>query len=406
MDGSMVQRTTHRTPSLPARAAGVGGPAARPRAPWWALAAMVAASALAAGGCKRKAPPDLQVGVFLPLSGSDATFGTDARDGIQLAVDAINAAGGVQGKKVHAIFEDDGSSQAKASAAVRKLIEQDHVVGLLGETASFRTIAGAEVANRLKVPLIAPTSTAAEVTRGDYVFRTCFTDAQQGAVAAQFAREFAGKKKAAILFMEDDQYSTGLAQSFKESFTRLGGTVVAEKGYRKSEQSFAPYLAELNVAAPEVFFIPVYYGDMVRIAQQARLLKIPTDAFLGGDGWDSTALLEGAPTELEGAHFTNHYAPDVPWDEAKSFEAAFQRKFGREPTSLAAQGYDASRVLDAMARATDGTPLPSGTPSRTHGISGGDRHPHHRRRAQRQQTGGRRPDQNRKFTYVTQMLSL
>lgn len=360
-----------------------------------------------AGGCKKK-PTDVPIGVFLPLSGSDSTFGADARDGILLAVEEINEAGGVQGRKVRAIIEDDGSTQAQASAKVRELIERDRVVGLLGEIASSRTIAGAEVANRQKVPLIAPTSTAMDVTRGDFVFRTCFTDAQQGAVAARFARELAGKKKAAVLFVEDDTYSTGLAQTFEEAFTKLGGKVVSKKGYRRTEQSFATDLAELKLAEPDVFFVPVYYGDMIAIAKQARLLKIPTGAFLGGDGWESEALLEGAADELEGAHFTNHYAPDVPWEQAKLFDSAFQAKYGREPTSLAAQSYDATRVLvGALGRAPNGTPLAlRDAIAETRNFQGA--------------TGVLTIDaehnankpvvvvqiKNKKFTYVTQMLSL
>lgn len=313
--------------------------------------------ALAASGCGNKSN-EIPVGAFLSLSGADATFGTDTRDGIELAVEALNAEGGIKGRKVKVLYEDDKSTTQEASQKVRQLIDRDKVVAVLGEVASSRTIAGGLIANTSKVPLVTPSATAVEVTQGrDWVFRVCFTDEQQGKVAARFVKNDLKKTKAGVFFAAQDTYSSGLAKSFRDEFKKLGGEIVVDKGYQKGESNYRTYLSELKAAGPEIIFVPNYYSEMVLIARQAKEAGLPGTMFVGGDGWDSSNLLEGAGKELEGAYFTNHYAPDVPWPNAKKFLATYNAKYKHEPTSLAAQGYDAAAVLfDAMKRAPDVTP--------------------------------------------------
>jgi branched-chain amino acid transport system substrate-binding protein len=320
------------------------------------LAAFTLASA-SGTGCS-KSSTEIPIGAFLSLSGSDSTFGVDTRDGIELAREEINAAGGIKGRKVKLIYEDDKSTSQEASNKVRQLIDRDHVVAVLGEVASNRSLAGGLIANTKKVPMITPSSTAVEVTKDrEYVFRTCFTDAQQGDVAARFVFETMKKKSVGLFFVAQDSYSAGLAKSFKDSFQKLGGTIVAEKGYQAKETQFTTLLSALKSANPEAIFTPVYYNDMAQIARQAKQLGIPGSMFVGGDGWDSSDLIEGAGDALEGAYFTNHYAPDVPWPNSQKFVQAFKAKHNHDPSSLSAQGYDAARLLfDAIGRAESVTP--------------------------------------------------
>ncbi len=318
---------------------------------------LVAISATGSTGCEKKSD-DLVVGAFLSLSGSDSTFGTDTKDGIELALDETNKAGGVKGKKIKVLYEDDKSLPQEASNKVRQLIDRDNVLAILGEVASSRTMAGGLIANTKKVPLVTPSSTAVEVTKDrDYVFRVCFTDDQQGDVAARFVFETLKKKKVGLFFAAQDNYSSGLASSFKDRFVKLGGQIVVDKGFQKGETNFTTYLSELKSKDPEIIFVPVYYNDMVQIARQAKQAGIPGTTFVGGDGWDSSELVAGAGAELEGAYFTNHYAPDVPWKNSAAFVAAYKARFNnREPTSLAAQGYDAAKLLfDAMKRTPEMT---------------------------------------------------
>jgi branched-chain amino acid transport system substrate-binding protein len=321
------------------------------------LLAALAVAAVSTAGCKAKTD-DITVGAYLSLSGSDSTFGTDTKDGIELATQEVNAAGGLKGKKVHVLYEDDKSVPQEAGNKVRQLIDRDSAIAILGEVASSRSMQGGLIANSKHVPMVTPSSTAVEVTKDrDYVFRTCFTDAQQGDVAARFVHDTYKKNKVALFYVAQDNYSSGLAQSFKDSFTKLGGTIAIDKGYQKGETNFTTYLNEIKAAQPDAIFVPVYYNDMVQIARQAKQVGIPGTMFVGGDGWDSQDLIDGAGTELEGAYFTNHYAPDVPWPNSQKFVKAFQTKYGHAPGSLSAQGYDAARLLfDAMGRAADLTP--------------------------------------------------
>lgn len=321
-----------------------------------AMAASV--GVLACGqGCKGQSN-ETTVGAFLSLSGPDSTFGTDTRDGIDLALDEVNAKGGIKGKKIKVLYEDDKSTTQEATNKVQQLIDRDGAVAILGEVASSRSMAGGLVCNKKKVPMVSPSSTAVEVTKDrEYVFRTCFTDAQQGDVAARFVHDTLKKNTAALFYVAQDTYSSGLATSFKQSFEKLGGKITIDKGYQKGETNFTTYLQEIKGKGPDVIFTPVYYNDMVLIARQAKATDIPGSMFVGGDGWDSSDLIEGAGDLLEGAYFTNHYAPDVPWPNSQKFVASFKAKYKHDPSSLSAQGYDAASMLfDAMTRATDGTP--------------------------------------------------
>ncbi len=312
----------------------------------------------ATSGSKAQAG-DILVGAYFSLSGEETQFGKDSQEGIQLAVDEDNAKGGVKGRKVKVLFEDDKSNPQEATNKVRQLIDRNKVVALLGEVASSRSLAGGLIANTAKIPMISPSSTNVKVTEGrEFVFRVCFTDDAQGIAAAEFAASKLGKKKIGILYQAQDPYSSGLAAAFKEGLKKFGGEVVIEKSYQRGEKNFRTYLEQLKAAGPEIVFVPNYYTDMVPIAQQAKELGLAGGFFLGGDGWDSEDLLKGAAKELDGAYFTNHYAPDVPWEGSKRFVAAYKARFGREPSSLAAQAYDAAKLLDdAMGRATAIEPI-------------------------------------------------
>lgn len=308
--------------------------------------------------CEKDDPNEIKVGAYLSLSGADSTFGTDTREGIELAVEETNAAGGVKGKRIRVLYEDDKSNTYEAVQKVRQLIDRNKVVALLGEVASSRSLAAGLIANTSHVPMVTPSSTAVEVTRNrKWVFRTCFTDDQQGAVAARFITNDLKKRRIGLFFAAQDSYSSGLARAFRAEIQELGGEIVVDKGYQKGETNFRTYLSELKAADPEVVFVPNYYNEMVLIARQAKEVGIPGSLFVGGDGWDSSNLVEGAGAELEGAHFTNHYAPDVPWENSKRFVAAFVAKYKHLPTSLTAQGYDSAKLLfDAIERAREPTP--------------------------------------------------
>jgi len=308
---------------------------------------------VAGGGTTAEGSPEWKVGAYFSLSGADTQFGTDSREGIELAVDEINKAGGIKGKPIKVLFEDDKTNPQEATNKVLQLIDRDQVVAILGEVASSRSKAGGIVANSRKVPMISPSSTNPDVTRvGPYVFRVCFTDDEQGQKGAQFVINQLGKKKIAILFASDDLYSSGLAKEFRAEAHRLGGELVIEKSFLKTETNFTTYLEEIKRAQPDIIYAPIYYNAMVPIARQAKASGIPGSMFVGGDGWDADTLLLDAGDEMEGAYFTNHYAPDVPWPNSRAFVEKYKARYGREPSSIGAQAYDSAKLLaDAIRRA-------------------------------------------------------
>jgi branched-chain amino acid transport system substrate-binding protein len=321
----------------------------------------IAAALASVTGCEGKnggtpaSANDWKVGAFLSLSGAETQFGTDTREGIELAFDEVNKAGGVKGKTVRALFEDDKTNPQEATNKVLQLIDRDKVVAVLGEVASSRSKAGGIVANKKKVPMISPSSTNPDVTKvGPFVFRVCFTDDVQGRMGAQFIVNTLGKKRVGLLFASDDLYSSGLAKEFRDEAKRLGAEVVGEKSFLKTETNFTTYITEIMSAKPDIIYAPIYYTAMIPIARQAKAAGVKGDMFVGGDGWDADALLNDAGDEMEGAFFTNHYAPDVPWPNSQAFVAKYKERYKRDPSSLAAQGYDAAKLLaDAIGRAKE-----------------------------------------------------
>jgi branched-chain amino acid transport system substrate-binding protein len=305
------------------------------------------------GGEKVPGAEGIQVGFFGALTGPTATFAQSGKNGVTLAVEELNAAGGVLGgKHIELLVEDDRGEATEAASAVSKLITRDHVVALIGEQASSRSIAAAPIAQSYGVPMISPTSTNVEVTKkGDYIFRVCFTDPYQGAVLSSFARNNLGAKTAAQLVDVRNDYSVGLAQAFRESFQKAGGRIVAELKYSEGDSDFSAQLTAIRPLDPDVLVVPGYYTDAGLIARQAKALGLRS-VLLGADGWDSPKLTEIGGDAVEGSYFSNHYSVDDPSPAVRRFVAAYQQKYGADPDSIAALSYDAVKLLaDAIRRA-------------------------------------------------------
>ncbi len=294
------------------------------------------------------------IGHYASLTGDTATFGTSADEGARLALDEITKAGGVLGRPVELVTEDDRSQSGEARAAVNKLISRDKVVALLGEIASSRSIAAAPIAQKAGIPMLSPGSTNAKVTQeGDYIFRACFIDPFQGEAMARFAMETLKHKRFALLWASDSDYSAGLRQSITAAVKAGGGEIVAEESYQeKSDKDFRGQLTKIKAANPEALFVPGYYTQAGLIARQARELGL-TVPMIGGDGWDSPVLVQSGGSAIEGNYFTNHYSPDEDRPEVKAFVEAYKVKYdGKVPDAMAVLGYDAMKLMaDAITRA-------------------------------------------------------
>ena len=323
-----------------------------------------AAALLGFSGCKPAGDnanaTTIKVGEFASLTGSEASFGRSSHNGTLLAVEDINAAGGVLGKKFELLYEDDQSKDGESATAVKKLISRDKVVAILGEVASGRSLEAAPICQQFKIPQISPSSTNPKVTQmGDYIFRVCFEDKFQGGVVlAKFALQSLKAKRVAILTDVSAPYSAGLTTYFKEQFIAGGGTVVAEQKFTKDDKDFKAQLTAIKSLNPEAIFLPIYYGPATLIALQARELGFTVPLF-GGDGWEAPELVQGpgAAAALEGCFFSTHFAPDQDSPEAKAFVKKYEAKFGATPDAMAALGYDSALVLAAAikrAGSTDG----------------------------------------------------
>lgn len=323
-----------------------------PRVLFRSALAAVAALVLLSCAPARKAPEGIPVGFYGSLTGPTATFGQSGRNGSTLAFDEINAAGGVLGVHIALHAEDDRGEPAEAASAVSKLIARDHVVALLGEAASSRTLAAAPIAQNAEIPMITPSSTNPQVTRvGSYVFRVCFTDEFQGAMLARFAAEDLKARTAVLLIDVRNDYSVGLGAAFRRSFEKLGGRVTGEQRYSEGDTDFSAQLTQMREAPADVVFVPGYYTDVGLIARQKKSLGV-AGTLLGGDGWDSPRLVEIGGEALDGACFGNHYSPEDPDPAVRRFVDAYRARFGAVPDSIGALAYDAARLLaDAIRRA-------------------------------------------------------
>ena len=316
------------------------------------------AIAAAAFGCAPgRSSKEIVIGEYGSLTGNTATFGQSTKNGSEMAFNEVNQAGGLLGKPVRLIVEDDQSKPEEAATAVTKLINQNAVQAVLGEVASSRSLAAAPICQGAKVPMVTPSSTNPKVTQvGDYIFRVCFTDVQQGEADAKFAAKSLKFKKAALLYDVRNDYSVGLRLVFAQKFKEYGGEIVAEQSYSEGDSDFRAQLTQLKSANPEVIYVPGYYTEVGTIARQRKDLGIDAP-LLGGDGWDSPRLWEIGGKALNGCYFSNHYSVDDPSPAVQKFVADYKAKYGVIPDALAALGYDAARILgDAIKRAgsTDG----------------------------------------------------
>lgn len=297
---------------------------------------------------------EILVGSYLSLTGPEADFGKTTREGIELALDEINGSGGIHGRKIKLIVENNESDAAKAASAVTKLITNDKVVAIIGEIASGLSLAAAPICQRNQIPMVSPSSTNIKVTQvGDYIFRVCFIDPFQAYVVAKFARDSLKANTAAIFVDNQSPYSRDFGAEFKKHFTKMGGKIVADLAYAAADTDFKAQLTKIKAANPDVILVPGYYKSVGAIGKQARELGIRVP-LLGGDGWDSQDIFTTAGNALEGCYFSNHMAVDDPNPIVRRFVDAFRKKYGanRTPGALTALGYDAMMILaDAMKRA-------------------------------------------------------
>jgi branched-chain amino acid transport system substrate-binding protein len=303
----------------------------------------------------------IKIGYFGDLTGPTFNFGQSAINGVLMVADEVNQAGGIKGRRIDVVIEDDRGSPEEAARKTAKLIDQDKVIAIIAGGTSGNSRAAAPKAQSSHVPFISPSSTDPAVTQtGDYIFRACFVDTFQGEVMASFAANTLKAQKAAILFDFNSPYGRGLTDYFELSFAKLGGRIVSKQSYTQGDADFKGQLSSIRATEPDVIYIPGYYGDVALIAKQARMIGL-TQPLLGADGWDAPELWQLGGDALNGSYISTHYSVDDPSPAIQKFVQAYKQRYGNLlPDAHAALAYDASRLLiDAITRAgsTDGAKI-------------------------------------------------
>jgi branched-chain amino acid transport system substrate-binding protein len=302
----------------------------------------------------------IKIGHFGSLTGKEAAFGTASRKGIILAIEEINAAGGLLGRPVEYVGEDIQSKSGESATAVKKLLSRDKVVAILGGNPSSNSLEAAPLCQNAKIPMMAISSTNPKVTQvGSYIFRICFIDPFQGAVLAKFARDHLHARRIALL-TPVTPYGIGLSNALRQRFTELGGEVVIEQKYAEGDKDFKAQLTTIRTLQPDVIAATGYYTEAALICKQARELGL-TVPVIGGDGWEAPQLAELGGKAVEGTYYSTHYSASNDAPEVQAFVRKFRARWDNEvPEAVAALGYDAMMLYaDAIRRAgtTDGPSL-------------------------------------------------
>ena len=318
---------------------------------------LVLLAAMALVGCGARAPKEetIKIGAIVELTGDMPAVGASSRNAAELAVGALNHAGGIviAGKRyrVELVTEDNAAKPDQSAAAANKLITQDEVIAIIGPNASLGAIPAAEIAEANRTLLITPWSTNPKTTLDTasgkpkhYVFSACFTDPFEGRVLAGFITGKLGARRAAVLYDVASEAPKSQAELFRQTFERLGGNVVAFETYTTGDRDFSAQLTKIQSAKPDVVFLPAYYNDVGLIAQQARRQGID-GILIGSDAWSSPELVKLAQGAVEGAYFANHYSTDIATPVAREFIAAYQQKYGKIPDDVAALTYDSMGLL-------------------------------------------------------------
>jgi branched-chain amino acid transport system substrate-binding protein len=297
----------------------------------------------------------IKIGMIASLSGDNQPWGEDSKNGAMLAVEEFNSAGGVNGRNVELLVEDTASKPESGKSATEKLVGEDRVAAVVGEVASGITIQAAAVCQENGVPLVSVGATRVDITQNKgAVFRACFTDNFQGAAMARFAYEDLKLRSVAVMTDRKLPYSTGLSDVFKKAFESFGGKVVTEEFYESGgNMDFKAQLTNIKAKNPDGLFCSGYFTEVGPIARQREQVGLNVPMF-GGDGWDSTKLIDSGGTGILGGYFLNHYHNSEQRPEVQEFVRKFQAKYGHPPaTAMGALGYDAANVVLTALKASD-----------------------------------------------------
>ena len=311
------------------------------------LAVVLCGGALAADGIK--------VGVLLPLTGSQAKFGEIEKRSYEMAVEEINAKGGVNGKKIELLFEDDTGKPDVGRSGVEKLISREKVPVITGGYSSSVTAAAAPVAQQFKVPFVICTGSADDITEKgyDYVFRINQVASEYANAVESFLKEVAKDVKTVALLYENSAFGQSSSKSFEEDAKRLGLKIVVKEGYQAGAIDFKPILTKVKAANPDMIYMVSYVMDASLLMRQSKELRINPKMFVGGGaGFTLPEFAKSAGDAANGVFSATLWIESLPFPGAKEYFNKFQKKYGSETEYHGAEAYAAMYVVaDALKRA-------------------------------------------------------
>lgn len=311
----------------------------------FAVVALLAMSMCFAGGDKESFADGavVKIGFIGPLTGDYANYGTLCRQAVEMAIDEINAKGGVNGASIKLFAEDSEGDSQKALAAMEKLSSSDKVCAIIGPVLTGETFSVAERAQAEGIVIITPSASHKDITNvGDYIFRTTPSDGLQGEVAGKYWSQVLGYTKLAVLYAKND-YSQGLYESMSEAFTQDGGQIVAAETFMVGDKDFKTQLTKLKNTDAQAIYLPDYTAEMAQILEQAAQLGIDKP-FLSGDGFLSEEIYSLAGQYTDGVVYTASARVEES-NKNKEFKDAYTARWGIGPDSFATNAYDATYIL-------------------------------------------------------------
>lgn len=289
------------------------------------------------------------IGGIGPLTGSAASYGNSVKQGGEIAIQEINAAGGVTvGDKIYTLkleFADDEATEDKAIQAYNSLMDKN-INALMGTVTSGACLAIIDLTAQDGILQITPSSSALDCTKNSNGFRICFTDPLQGETMADFAVNEKGYKNIAVIYNSSDDYSTGVRDSFEEKVAEFGGKIVASEAFVTDDVDFNTQLTKIKGTDADVIFVPAYYQEATYIAKQAKELGMELP-FLGSDGWDGVLGTVTDTSTVEGAIFLSPFFAADTDEKIVSFVKAYEEAYGATPDQFAADAYDTVYAMKA-----------------------------------------------------------
>lgn len=305
------------------------------------------------GGTAQPQAKPIKIGMVNPLSGNAATYGQSTKNGLELAKGEINQAGGINGRPIELVFEDDAGDPKQAASATQKLVDDPEIVALQGSALSSSTLAMAPIVERAKIPHLVVSSSSPKLTGiNPYFFRMAVQDDQVGGLMGELAVKVLKAKNVAIMYPNND-YGKGLSTATEAKVKELGGSVTANIPYLATDKDFQAQLTEIKAKKPDAIALCGTYTDSALITKQAREMGL-TVTMIGGTGPNSPKFIEIAGKAADGFIFLGVFLPNNPDPKVQEFVTKYKAKFGIEPDQFAALAYDQMYVIAEAAKRVEG----------------------------------------------------